>query len=151
MDNNDRDKSKKISNPLTIIGLFAGIAEVAGTVVLPTLSVPIQKIFIGYVMGFPLLLVGLFFYTLIRHPKKLYAPADYKDENNFLKALDVIQTVEQSNPEMKEALIPAKTALLKSYLGGALTDSSGHVITDSSGNPIFGSPIETNSSKSEDN
>ena len=56
---------KKISNPLTIIGIFAGIAEVAGTAVLPLMSESLQKIFIWYVMGFPILLVLLFFILLI--------------------------------------------------------------------------------------
>ena len=46
---------KKISNPLTIIGLFAGIAEVAGTVVLPFVSLELQKFFIWYVMGLSLI------------------------------------------------------------------------------------------------
>lgn len=52
---------KRIKNPLTIIGLFAGIAEVAGTAVLPLVSLELQKFFVWYVMGFPVLLVVLFF------------------------------------------------------------------------------------------
>ena len=78
---------KKIHNPLTIIGLFAGTAEVAGTVVMPLLSVSVQKIFIWYVIGFPVLLVILFFLTLNFNPKVLYAPSDFSDENNFMKLL----------------------------------------------------------------
>ena len=70
----------RIKNPLTIIGLFAGIAEVAGTAVLPLVSTELQKFFIWYVMGFPILLVVLFFFTLNRNPKVLYAPSDFVDE-----------------------------------------------------------------------
>ena len=43
---NDKNEFKKISNPLTIIGLFAGIPEVAGTVVLPFVSDSLQKGFL---------------------------------------------------------------------------------------------------------
>ncbi len=40
------------------------IAEVAGTVVLPLVSGDLQRIFIWYVIGLPILLVVLFFITL---------------------------------------------------------------------------------------
>ncbi len=76
---------KKISNPLTIIGLFAGIAEIAGTVVLPLVSEDLQGKFIWYVMGFPVLLVVAFFLTLIFKPSSLYAPSDFSDESNYVK------------------------------------------------------------------
>ena len=56
---------KKIQNPLTVVGLFAGTAEIAGTTVLPLVSESIQNIFIWYVMGFPILLVVLFLLLLI--------------------------------------------------------------------------------------
>lgn len=77
----------KISNPLTIVGIFAGIAEVAGTIVLPFVDVSLQVYFIWYVMGFPIFLVIVFFITLNVNPKVLYAPSDYSDENNFMKLL----------------------------------------------------------------
>ena len=79
----DNKNVKKISNPLTMIGIFAGLAETAGAVVLPLIAEPYQKIFIWYVMGFPVLLVCLFFYVLIRHPENLYAPSDFKDEKIY--------------------------------------------------------------------
>ena len=47
----ERMYMRKVSNPLTIIGIFAGIAEVAGTAVLPLMSEPLQKIFIWYVIS----------------------------------------------------------------------------------------------------
>lgn len=54
----------RITNPLTIVGIFSGIAEVAGTTVIAFLSQELQSIFIWYVMGFPILLVILFFVTV---------------------------------------------------------------------------------------
>lgn len=75
---------KKVDNPLTIIALFAGIAEVAATSVLPFLSERIQSVFVYFVMIFPILLVSLFFFTLHKKRDALYAPSDFKDENMFL-------------------------------------------------------------------
>lgn len=106
---------KKIKNPLTVIGLFAGIAEIAGTTVLPLVSEDVQNIFIWYVMGFPVLLVILFFITLNFNPKVLYSPSDFSDEKNFMtlltqitKAVDDVITV---SPDIEEQLKPVETAI----------------------------------------
>jgi len=48
-----------IQNPLTIIAIFAGLAEIAGTVALATVNREIQPTFVWFVMGFPVLLVLL--------------------------------------------------------------------------------------------
>lgn len=76
---------KKVSNPLTIIAIFAGLAEVSGTVVLPFLKGDSQALYIWFLMAFPTLLILLFFITLNFNYKVLYAPSDFKDEENFLK------------------------------------------------------------------
>lgn len=76
---------KKISNPLTIIAIFAGLAEISGTVVLPFLKDDSQALYVWFLMGFPTLLILLFFITLNFNHKVLYAPSDFKDEDNFLK------------------------------------------------------------------
>ncbi len=74
-----------VKNPLTIIAIFAGIAEVSGTVVLPFVSTENQETFIWFLMIFPIILVVGFFITLNKNHKVLYAPSDYKDEENFMK------------------------------------------------------------------
>ena len=79
------EKVKKISNPLTIIAIFAGLAEVSGTLVLPFLSGESQELYIWFLMIFPIALVVLFFLTLNFNHKVLYAPSDFQDEDNFLK------------------------------------------------------------------
>jgi len=79
------DKIGKIKNPLTIIAIFAGIAEVSGTTVLPFVVENNQIIFIYFLISFPALLVILFFLTLNFNNKVLYAPSDYKNEENFMK------------------------------------------------------------------
>ena len=79
------EKVGLIKNPLTIIAIFAGIAEVSGTIVLPFISATNQELFIYFLICFPSILVILFFITLNFNNKVLYAPSDYKDETNYIK------------------------------------------------------------------
>jgi len=81
------EKVKKISNPLTVIAIFAAIAEISGTVILPTLSDSVQPLFVWFLIGFPTLLVVCFFITLNLNPRSLYSPSDYKYENNYVKIM----------------------------------------------------------------
>lgn len=105
-----------------MIGIFAGIAEVAGTVVLPFVSEQLQYIFIWYVMIFPVFLVGLFFYTLIRHNKKLYAPSDFANEENFIKLANEMNNIEtiaatvKSNDENSVKELETSVDRAKAYL-----------------------------------
>ncbi|OGT11563.1 MAG: hypothetical protein A3J49_00610 [Gallionellales bacterium RIFCSPHIGHO2_02_FULL_57_16] len=76
-----------IRNPLTIIAIFAGIAEISGTAILPFVSPENQASYIEFLKLFPPFLVLLFFATLNFNHRVLYAPSDYKDENNFFKRI----------------------------------------------------------------
>jgi hypothetical protein len=73
-----------VKNPLTIIAIFAGLAEVSGTAVLPILSPEPQQIYVWFLMLFPCLLIILFFATLNFNHKVLYAPSDFTDESHFM-------------------------------------------------------------------
>ena len=75
-----------VRNPLTVIAIFARIAEVSGTIVLPLLGEQQQSVFMIFVMGFPCLLVMLFFGTLIFRHEVLYAPSDFREDASFLGA-----------------------------------------------------------------
>jgi hypothetical protein len=75
---------RQVRNPLTLIAVFAGLAEVAATGVLPVIEGPVQLTFVWYVMLFPVLLVIAFFLTLNFNHRVLYAPSDYHDERHFL-------------------------------------------------------------------
>ena len=79
--------SRQIKNPLTLIAVFAGLAEVAATGALPFLPDTIQQTFVWYVMLFPVLLVLAFFLTLNFNHGVLYSPSDFQDESNFLGVL----------------------------------------------------------------
>lgn len=92
----------RISNPLTLIAVFAGIAETAAIAVLPILPESTQFIFVWYVMGFPALLVVLFFLTLNYNHLVLYSPSDYPNPEDFIKALKSISKTDDfaSDPEL---------------------------------------------------
>ena len=84
---------KQVSNPLTLIAIFASLAEIAATSVLPMVEGAVQGVFVWFVMLFPVLLVALFFATLNWNHSVLYAPSDYTDETNFLRALFGVESV----------------------------------------------------------
>ncbi|MBB1273495.1 ArsR family transcriptional regulator [Psychromonas sp. SR45-3] len=74
----------KVSNPLTIIAIFAGTAEAFATGALIALPPEIQSKFVYFVMLFPLLIVLIFFGVLIFKHHVLYAPSDFDDQADFL-------------------------------------------------------------------
>lgn len=78
------EKIGHIKNPLTVIAMFAGIAEVSGTIVLPFVAEAAQVRYVWFLMLFPCLLVGLFFLTLWLKHHVLYAPSDFQDDQNFV-------------------------------------------------------------------
>jgi len=78
------EKVGHIKNPLTVISVFAGIAEISGTIVLPFIDAQNQATYIWFLMLFPPFLVGIFFGTLNWNHKTLYAPSDYQNEDNFV-------------------------------------------------------------------
>lgn len=79
------EKIGLVKNLLTIIAIFAGIAEVSGTIVLPFITEGNQAVFVWFLMIFPSLLVAVFFLTLNFNSKALYAPSDYQNEDNYLQ------------------------------------------------------------------
>lgn len=90
------EKIGYIKNPLSVIAIFAAIAEISGTTVLPFIAEENQSVYIWFLMLFPVFLVGSFFLTLNFNHRVLYAPSDYKDENNFVTLFDKAKPDEQS-------------------------------------------------------
>jgi hypothetical protein len=86
MENKKMKEVSAIKNPLTIIAIFAGIAEISGTAVLPLIDSSLQSTFIWFVMLFPVGLVAVFFATLNLNHAVLYAPSDYRNDDAFLAA-----------------------------------------------------------------
>lgn len=95
------EKFGHIRNPLTVISIFAAIAEISGTTVLPFIASENQATYILFLMFFPTLLVCLFFITLNFNHKVLYAPSDWKDETNFFRLFGKA-TPEEQEQKLKD-------------------------------------------------
>ena len=98
------DKISKVTNPLTIIAIFSALAEIAGTVALPLVSIELQHYFIWYVMGLPVLLVISFFITLNFNHKVLYSPSDFDNEDNFMQLSIKGERINENYNEMTNQL-----------------------------------------------
>tara|TARA_R110002111_G_scaffold161943_1_gene228229 strand:+ start:2660 stop:3454 length:795 start_codon:yes stop_codon:yes gene_type:complete len=97
------EKVGHVKNPLTIIAIFAALAEVGGTIVLPLLEPITQYIYVWFLMLFPIGLVGVFFYVLYHKHHVLYAPSDFKEDTSFLDLLDSQSASERLASLEKEA------------------------------------------------
>lgn len=107
------EKIGHIKNPLSVIAIFAAIAEISGTTILPFIHVSNQSIYIWFLMFFPVLLVGSFFLTLNFNHRVLYAPSDYKDEKHFISSFSKAKPEERSeklHAEVEEVEIGEKNS-----------------------------------------
>ena len=86
---------KWVRNPLTIIAIFAGLAEILGTGILPFIADVNQATYIWFLMIVPVVLVVLFFITLNFNPKVLYSPSDFRDEANYMKIFQPSTTAQR--------------------------------------------------------
>lgn len=87
-----------------MIAIFAGIAEVSGSAVLPLIDPANQTLYIWFLMLFPFALIGVFFLTLNFNHRVLYAPSDFKDEDNFVNILKKSTYSEVLEYKSKEAI-----------------------------------------------
>lgn len=93
---------KKITNPLTLIAVFAGLAETEATYILIKLSAKMQLYFVWFVMLFPLFLVGGFYFILYNKHWALYAPSDYENEGNFFSVIKTAYSTKESSSGLLE-------------------------------------------------
>lgn len=96
------EKLKAVGNPLTIIAIFAGIAEISGTAVLPFITTEIQQTYFWFLIIFPTLLVVLFFVTLNFNNRVLYAPSDFREDESFFRTLTPQERRQKLEVEAKE-------------------------------------------------
>lgn len=83
----------KISNPLTIVAIFSGLAEAFAIVALINVPLEIQETFVFFVMAFPILIVVLFFALLNWNHTVLYAPSDFEDESMYLESIKIRDSI----------------------------------------------------------
>ena len=91
---NYAESAKSLSkNPLGIIALFLvlvyGIAALTFGLSAGSLSEAERWAILLFVVLFPCVVLFLFYRLVTKHHNKLYAPADWKDESYFLKAMAV--------------------------------------------------------------
>lgn len=96
-----------VKNPLSVIAIFAGVAEISGTGILPFIATENQELYIWFLMLFPFTLVLLFFATLNWNHKTLYAPSDFKSDESFLQSANG-RTSQREGIASMEKLIEAK-------------------------------------------
>lgn len=85
-------------NPLGIIALFISLVYGFACLVLGIAGDKLETCeripLIYFLIGFPILILASFLFLVIKHHSKLYAPKDYRDENNFFKGYQKQQTAD---------------------------------------------------------
>ncbi len=86
------EASTKLSrNPLGIIALFIvlvyGIAALVFGVSAGALDPNLKMPLVYFLVGFPVLVLGVFSWLVSKHHTKLYAPADFRDDDSFLRTI----------------------------------------------------------------
>lgn len=79
---------QRITNPMTVIAIFATLSETSAAVSLPFLDDEEREIYIWFLISFPFYLLLLFFATLNFNYRSLYAPSDFEKGKHFIKAMD---------------------------------------------------------------
>ncbi len=77
----------RITNPMTIIAVFATLSETSAAISLPFLDNDECKIYIWFLISFPFYLLLLFFATLNFNYRSLYAPSDFEKGKHFIKVM----------------------------------------------------------------
>lgn len=82
-------------NPLGIIALFVafvyGLAALVLGVSVQHLQGTERLLLVGFVVGFPILVLIAFSILVVWHHKKLYGPGDYRDDESFLRTLGPVE------------------------------------------------------------
>ena len=78
---------QRITNPLTLIAIFATLSETSAAISLPFLDEDDRDTYIWFLISFPFYLLFLFFATLNFNYRSLYAPSDFENGEHFIKAM----------------------------------------------------------------
>lgn len=94
-------------NPLGIIALFIvflyGLASLV-VVFGKSLEAWDRHLLVGFLVAFPVPVLWVFGWLVSRHSGRLYAPGDFKDERNYLKALEATRSLTLASVKTDEAL-----------------------------------------------
>ncbi|MGE8155059.1 hypothetical protein ACQKP5_27920 [Pseudomonas vancouverensis] len=81
-------RQRRITNPMTIIAIFATLSETSAAVSLPFLDDEERNLYIWFLISFPFYLLLLFFATLNFNYRSLYAPSDFRQEEHFMNIME---------------------------------------------------------------
>ena len=80
-------------NPLGIIALFISLIYGFACLVIGVAGNSLEKnerfILIIFLVSFPIVILISFVFLVTKHYRKLYSPADFKDEKNYLETIDI--------------------------------------------------------------
>lgn len=79
---------KRITNPMTVIAIFATLSETSAAISLPFLDDDERDVYIWFLISFPFYLLFLFFATLNFNYRSLYAPSDFEKDEHFMNLID---------------------------------------------------------------
>ncbi|MHC8290938.1 hypothetical protein ACYZUD_29855 [Pseudomonas sp. XS1P51] len=91
---------QRITNPMTVIAIFATLSETSAAVSLPFLDDDEREIYLWFLISFPFYLLFLFFATLNFNYRSLYAPSDFEKGKQFIKVMGNAERPENSNVRM---------------------------------------------------
>jgi hypothetical protein len=94
---------KKITNPMTVIAIFAAISETSAAISLPFLDNKDREIYVWFLISFPFYLLFLFFITLNFNYRSLYSTSDFGKDKNFLKVIDNNDRETKRNTSIQES------------------------------------------------
>lgn len=136
---------ERIQKQLTIISIFAGIVQISGIAVLPSIESENQSQLIWFLMSFPVLLVLLFFVTInsyIRFYFKSQVQQNVPKSGKDVKPAARYEIEQKTRDEIKLAVQPKIVADSQRYVKKAskveaeVTGEKYRRIKKSSGNSI---------------
>jgi hypothetical protein len=108
---------KKITNPMTVIAIFAIISETSAAVSLPFLDNKDREIYVWFLISFPFYLLFLFFITLNFNHRSLYSPSDFGKDKSFLRATEQHERVNKRSGPPHETGAPCAFEITSSIVG----------------------------------
>jgi hypothetical protein len=110
------ESAKKLSrNPLGIIALFIlliyGFATILFGITSNTITENQKWPFIIFIVVFPVLVLFVFYSLVRNHHTKLYAPMDYRNENNFMQYQTSIEKEQKLDKEVNAEIASVESAI----------------------------------------
>jgi len=99
-----------VKNPLGIIALFISLIYLIASAVLAasTLSTTERMVLVYFIALFPVLVLLLFVWMVVKHHTKLFGPSDYRADDHFLRSIDPELRHAKLEREVREAEAPGE-------------------------------------------